>query len=76
MNRNLRGLLAMVGIVAAAASPAANLCKPGERVVFACTARPKLVSVCAAGNLSQPEGRLVYRFGRDASHVEMEHGAD
>lgn len=58
------------------AGHAASLCMPDERVVFSCTARPKLVSVCAVGDLGRPEGRLVYRFGRDAAHVELAHGAD
>ena len=70
------GLWAAALLATAAASPAATLCKPGERVVFACTAQPKLLSVCATGDLRRPEGRLIYRFGRDAAHVELAHGGN
>lgn len=69
-------LIAAVALTLAVTGQAASLCKPDERVVFACTAKPKRVSACASGNLSRPEGRLIYRFGRDAAHVELEHGAD
>lgn len=70
-------LLAAAGLVsiAAQAAPVATLCKPQERAVFACRATKKLVSLCAAGDLQKDGGRLIYRFGRDAAHVEMEHGA-
>ena len=68
-------LLAAALLFTTLASPAATLCKPGERVVFACTASPKQLAVCATGDLHQPEGRLIYRCGRDAAHIELEHGA-
>jgi len=58
-----------------ALSGAASLCKAGERVVFSCSTGKKMVSLCASGELQQDEGRLIYRFGRDAAHVELEHGA-
>lgn len=60
----------------AAISDAAPLCKTGERVVFSCTAGKKMVSLCAIGQLQQDGGRLIYRFGRDADHLELEHGAN
>jgi len=71
-----RGLLAAVLSAYGASAAAATLCKPSERVVFACTAGPKQVAVCAMGDLRRPEGRLVYRFGGDAARVELEQGVD
>lgn len=76
MNPCCHGGLVALLLTASFASPAASLCKPAERVVFACTAKPKQVALCASGDLRRPEGRLVYRFGRDAARVELEHGAD
>lgn len=56
------------------AGSAAALCNPPERVVFACSAGKKQVSLCASGDLQAAAGRLIYRFGQDASHVELEFG--
>ena len=54
---------------------AASLCDANTRVVFSCAAGEKVVSLCAKGNLKTADGRLIYRFGRDADHIELEHGA-
>jgi len=73
----LRSVLLAAGLsfcAVAGAAPTAPLCKPQERVVFACRAGKKLVSLCAAGDLQKDSGRLIYRIGRDAAHVELEHG--
>ena len=56
------------------AGNAATLCKASERVAFSCIAGKKTASLCASGDLQQSEGRLIYRFGKDASHIELEHG--
>ncbi|WIV97975.1 hypothetical protein [Kinneretia aquatilis] len=53
---------------------ASGLCQPTERVAFACVAGKKQVSLCATGDLEAAAGRLMYRFGQDASHVELEFG--
>lgn len=57
-----------------AATP--NLCQAQERVVFACKAKVKVLSLCGAGEIGKPSQTLVYRFGKDAQHVELEQALD
>jgi hypothetical protein len=58
--------LAALGLAVAAFGPAqAADCRKGERVIFACALKGKVVSVCAK------PGQATYRFGRPGS-PEME----
>lgn len=66
------GALLLGALPWAGAAPA--LCHAPERVVFACQAGVKTVSLCALGDLRADAGRLIYRFGRDAAHIELEYG--
>jgi len=52
-------------LLAAAVSGAhaATLCTAKEQVIFSCSTGAKLVSVCAAGDLSAGVGSLTYRYG-------------
>lgn len=63
-------------IAFAEGSKAASLCASPERIVFTCSSGSKLVSLCAKGSLRQDSGRLIYRYGRDRSHVELEYGSN
>lgn len=75
MHRIFRLLVLSLLCTLSTISSAASLCNGNERVAFSCRAGQKTVSLCVAGNLQQSTGRLIYRFGRDADHVELEHGA-
>lgn len=66
-------LFAMTGH--ALAAPIGHWCKPDERLVFACHAGTKTVSLCARGDLAGPGGALAYRFGKLNAPVELEVGA-
>jgi hypothetical protein len=54
-----------------------TLCAKDERVIFSCPVkRPaKIVSVCAAKNLSSDQGYLQYRFGLPGK-IELEYPKD
>ena len=56
----------------ALAAPIDHWCKADERVVFACHAGTKTVSMCARGDLAGSSGALSYRFGKLGSPVELE----
>ena len=47
---------------ALAASP--TLCAKGEKVVFSCPVKGKIVSVCASGTSAKEPALLSYRFGK------------
>ncbi len=51
----------------------ANLCDASEKVLFSClVAREgKLLSVCASANLTASTGYLQYRYGVNASNLDM-----
>ena len=55
----------------ALAAPLPHLCTAGERIVFACKAKTKLVSLCAQGDLTSPTGVLTYRFGKPGLTPEL-----
>jgi hypothetical protein len=61
-------LLIIAGAQAQGAAP--SHCSATERVIFSCSTGAKLVSVCAAGELSAGAGSLSYRFG-PAGQPEM-----
>ncbi|MGF6916696.1 hypothetical protein [Paraburkholderia sp. 40] len=48
-----------------------TLCYPHEEVYFSCPTNGKIMSVCAAGNISPDNGYVQYRFGK-IGHVEIE----
>jgi hypothetical protein len=52
-------------ILSAAPVAAATLCQPDEQVLFSCAVKLKdrIVSLCAAKDLSATKGYLQYRFG-------------
>lgn len=54
-----------------------TLCAKTERVIFACVLRrpAKIVSVCAAKDLTRDTGYVQYRFGSPAK-IEFEHPKD
>ena len=56
-----------LALAMAAASPAhaaaPSHCAPAEQVIFSCNTGAKIVSVCAAGDLSAGVGSISYRFG-------------
>lgn len=41
-----------------------SLCAADEQVVFSCSIKEKIVSVCASSELSPTEGYMQYRYGR------------
>jgi hypothetical protein len=41
-----------------------TMCYPHEEIYFSCPIGRKIVSVCAAGNISPKNGYVQYRFGR------------
>ena len=57
----------------AAKPQARTLCAADERIIFSCTLRQpvKIVSVCAAKDLTNEKGYLQYRFGLPGK-VELE----
>jgi len=61
----------------AAKPQARTLCAADERVIFSCTLRQpvKIVSVCAAKDLTNEKGYLQYRFGLPGK-VELEFPKD
>lgn len=51
-----------------------TLCEPKEVIVFSCTlAKKKIVSLCASKDAGNNTGYMQYRFGRDASSIELEY---
>jgi hypothetical protein len=44
--------------------PEETMCYPHEEIYFSCPIGRKIVSVCAAGNISPKNGYVQYRFGR------------
>jgi len=44
-----------------------SLCRADEKVLFACTTKARLVSVCAARDLSPKAGYLQFRYGSPGS---------
>jgi hypothetical protein len=69
------GLIGMLIAANGASAAPQALCHPQERVVFSCPANQKTISLCASGDLRGTNGHLVYRFGKDLSHVELAYGA-
>ncbi len=63
-------VLLLTTVVACPAAAALSHCTPAERVIFSCATGAKIVSVCAAGDMSSAAGSLAYRFG-PAGHPEM-----
>lgn len=52
----------------------ATLCEPKEVIVFSCSLpKKKIVSLCASKDASSTAGYMQYRFGRDASSIELEY---
>lgn len=49
-----------------------TLCDAHEEVYFSCHVGSKVISVCAAGNISPKNGYVQYRFG-NLNHVELEY---
>ncbi|WP_288380803.1 hypothetical protein [uncultured Massilia sp.] len=43
--------------------------------MFACEAKPKIASVCAAGNFKVQTGSLIYRFGKFGEKAELVYGS-
>jgi hypothetical protein len=58
----MRWLLVIAALFTAHAASASQ-CGPAEKVIFSCSTGGKVVSVCAAGDLSSGVGTLTYRFG-------------
>ncbi|MFL9923202.1 hypothetical protein PQR62_02920 [Herbaspirillum lusitanum] len=57
-------IFSMAAAGAAIAAPAtANLCLPGEKPLFQCSTKGKLLSLCASRDFSEKGGTLQYRFG-------------
>jgi len=50
-----------------------TLCSDFEKVYFSCHAERKVISVCAAGNVSPVTGYVRFRFGDDMGNIEMEY---
>jgi hypothetical protein len=48
-----------------------TLCLPHEEVYFSCPIDKKIMSVCAAGNISPDNGYVKYRFGK-MGEIEIE----
>jgi hypothetical protein len=69
------GIVAMSIVCVNAYGDPLTLCHAQERVVFSCPAGKKIVSLCATGDLHGSNGVLTYRFGADASHVELDYHA-
>lgn len=57
------GVLLLIRAMSPAYAAAPSLCAPAEKVIFSCSTGAKIVSVCAAGDLSAGVGSLSYRFG-------------
>lgn len=51
---------------------ASTLCQSDEKVIFSCSTKKKLISVCASKNLSANSGYLQYRIGL-LNKLEMEY---
>lgn len=52
----------------------ATLCAPEEIVVFSCSLpKKKIVSLCASKNAGNNTGYMQYRFGYNASSIELEY---
>lgn len=49
-----------------------SFCTPMEKVIFACRAGGKMVSVCASKDASRTKGLLEYRFGKPDSSEPLE----
>lgn len=48
-----------------------TLCHSEETVVFSCSAKKKLVSLCATSDLTAEGGRLTYRYGVPGKPPEL-----
>lgn len=53
-----------------------NLCSSSEKIVFSCSIKKKIVSLCATPDLTAKTGRLIYRFGSSISAPELEFSSD
>jgi hypothetical protein len=68
-----RAFIAVILFVMATCTYAQNnLCQKNEAVYFSCLAGKKIMSLCGSKQISESEGYLIYRFGKDG-HIELEY---
>lgn len=67
-------LLSSTSTLAAELKP--SLCSSSEKIVFSCSIKKKIVSLCATPDITAKTGRLTYRFGTSNSASELEFSSD
>jgi hypothetical protein len=60
--------LACAGPATAQAQAEQSLCRADEKVLFACTTKARLVSICAARDLAPKAGYVQFRYGSPGSN--------
>jgi hypothetical protein len=67
----VRGALLLVLSTLATLAMADTLCLPGEQIVFSCSVKMRIVSLCASTPFTKNTGDMQYRFGT-RSNIEFQ----